>query len=568
MRTITTDGSKRSTCVTTFGHKIAIACDDGTVAVYDSVTGVLKLSLSPADPVRMMKGSQDGSVLFCTHDKPSITSWDIQTGGLIHTFTPERNVKDIAVSLKGHYLACRLLNGSIQIWDVPTKLECAPIEGSSLDTHLCWLEPEDQLAVAMGPLVRVWGVVSVKFLRGFTLGGAIYGMIYPPKLDRLIVVTTSTSGNVVNIIHPLHGLSPTPHGIQRQMSCFTFSQTTKQVVCGTDTDGLKLLNISTQCWNNLHYPDGATFLSSLPSGAVVANFASSGVQVLSLEDGHPTSQQSAISALAVRAFDQDKLIAILPTSRDRIVLLELAKMLQLLTIPAHRARAIPVDPTHILCASLKHRIAVYVYCSGESGREYLQLWGFGGQNPRWTTEIGGPPSIGGISPDGTRIVAFYDVDNQTCVCVWDAWHGGLVARLRVDLIRPLDITFDSDMEFYSHNDTFRVPFFVPHDPEAPPSRWSPRTTRTANDPPSSESAIPSSSITRREQQPLTGPPQRCYELDDTCEWVISGSNRICWIPPGYIGSVQPSYWWTGNLLVMAGQDGTIRGLTFAKNYEG
>src|SRR5258708_24971529 len=37
LRTITA-GSKRVTSMTTFGHRIAAACDDGAVDIYDSVT--------------------------------------------------------------------------------------------------------------------------------------------------------------------------------------------------------------------------------------------------------------------------------------------------------------------------------------------------------------------------------------------------------------------------------------------------------------------------------------------------------------------------------------------------
>jgi WD40 repeat protein len=97
----------RFSCITTIGHRIAAACDDGAVEIYDSVTGVLRPSLSPPHPVCTMKGSPDGSILFCTHRKsPSITLWDIQTGGLIHTFTAELGALDIAVSSGGRCLAC------------------------------------------------------------------------------------------------------------------------------------------------------------------------------------------------------------------------------------------------------------------------------------------------------------------------------------------------------------------------------------------------------------------------------------------------------------------------------
>ena len=121
MRTITAS-SKRFTSMTTFGHSIAAACDDGTMNIYDSVTGVLRLSLNPLDPVQTIRGSPDSSIVFCTHNTPTITGWDIQTGGLIHTFVLEKTVKDIAVSLTGRYLACRLSNKSVKVWEVAGKI--------------------------------------------------------------------------------------------------------------------------------------------------------------------------------------------------------------------------------------------------------------------------------------------------------------------------------------------------------------------------------------------------------------------------------------------------------------
>ena len=104
---------------------------------YPTVTGVLKLSLNPEDPVQAMRGSPDGSILFCTHQRPSVTSWDLQTGGFIRTSMPESILEDLAVSLNGHYLACRLLECVVKVWEVATERECVVIEGGLPDTHLC-----------------------------------------------------------------------------------------------------------------------------------------------------------------------------------------------------------------------------------------------------------------------------------------------------------------------------------------------------------------------------------------------------------------------------------------------
>ena len=52
--------------------------------------------------------------------------------------------------------------------------------------------------------------------------------------------------------------------------------------------------------------------------------------------------------------------------------------------------------------------------------------------------------------------------------------------------------------------------------------------------------------------------KRQYDVDDNREWVVVGSRRTRWIPPGYIGSAQASHCWAGLSLIMAGQDKTLR----------
>jgi hypothetical protein len=70
-------------------------------------------------------------------------------------------------------------------------------------------------------------------------------------------------------------------------------------------------------------------------------------------------------------------------------------------------------------------------------------------------------------------------------------------------------------------------------------------------------------ILRRPQQPLGEQSHtRQYDVDDSHEWVVSGSKRICWIPPGYIRSGEAGYCWAGSALVMVGQDETLRMLNF------
>ena len=194
--------------------------------------------------------------------------------------------------------------------------------------------------------------------------------------------------------------------------------------------------------------------------------------------------------------------------------------------------------------------------------------------------MGGPPSIGGLSPSGTRLVTLYDADNRTCISVWDARKGQLQARLRVNPINPLDIIFASESKFYLQSNTHRVAYVVsPAKVEDQPfSLLNIFSTFNVVSPVEMEdrshslreisafdgfsSVLPGNPITH------PGPlPRIRYNVDATREWVVCGSKRICWVPPGYIGSVQPNHWWIdeGRSLVMLGQFGELKKLVFRES---
>ena len=511
----------------TFGHRIAAADDDGMVGIYDSVTGVLRLSLNLEDPAQAMRGSPDGSVLFCAHETPSITVWDMQTGGLIHTFDLKRNAEDIAVSSKGRYLASRTPDGYVEVWEVANTMEGAAIWASSPVTHFCWLEPEERIAVSMNASVHIWDIITGTVLDSFTILYPVDRMVYSQKFNQLAIM----GSRGITIINPRKGTSfPSPQ-IREKLSCFAFSKTSEELVCGMETHGLRLFNVSTQRLKKFEYPDTMTSVSCLQNGTVVANFTGSGIQLLSLDGGGASSQQPTISALTVHVFDEDRLIAVFPTSRDHIILLKLATMSQLLKIPIHNTRITPTDPTTFLCVSYDNFTAVY-YCEG-GNTGFLQVWRFYDEIPRWTVEVSGVVEIGRLSPHAVRLVTVHTMDHLSRICIWNTRTGQLEAQLD-DILPLISIEFTHETELCLQYSTHSVRYYHPD--------W-----RMGS---------------RGEGTPPSFPKPRYLDVDDTHEWVVDASERICWIPPGYIGSTQPSYCWAGRSLVMAGQDGTLRKLAF------
>ena len=542
MRTITA-GSKRFTCMTTFGRRIAAACEDGTVNIYDSITGVLRQSLSPPEPVRTIRGSPDGSIFFCAHETPSITVWDMQTGGLIHAFVVERNPGDIALSMKGRYLACGFPGSYIKVWGVTSKIESPAIWTSSPATqqtaHFCWLEPEEQLAISTGTSVQVWDIVAGTILRSFPTTFPVYHVTYSEKHHQLAIVASSAPETTITFVNPQTGKS-TPHQTSQTFSCFTFSQTTEELVCGMETHGLQLFNVSTQRWRHIEHTDAVTSVSSLPNGTIVANTAGAGIRLLNLDGGYAAPEQPTMSFLTVHSIDEGKIIAILSNSRDFIVLLEASTMKQLLKIPVERTHPTPTHTPRVFCASLDKRLA---FCSfHEKERWHIQSWGFDDNHPKWTMEVDGPPSIGGISPSGAQIMAYHCVESRNFIRLWDARNGQLKAERQAGRVHPLSITFDSETRFLSRFETYVTSYNV-----TPPQS----TTDPTIGPYLGSVEI---------QKPRWG----SYDVDGTREWVVCEEKRICWIPPEYIGSVQSSYCWAGESLFMIGRDGELRKLTFQK----
>ena len=519
--------SDHFTCMTTFGHRIAAVCDDGAVDVYDSVTGVLRLSLNPEEPVTAIRGSPDGSLLFCSHKGPSITLWDIQTGGPIHTFALERKVGDIAVSSAGRHLACGWSNGSVKIFEIATKMEGAVIECGLPTGRLCWLEPEAQLVVARKPSADIWDITTNKVLRRFPIQDPTYDPVYSSKLNKLAIITTGTIwGSTVTIIDLGMGTTVTSSSLQR-LSCSAFYPITNSFVCGRGIPGMELFDLSEGRWREVCDLAMITSISTLPNGTVVASAAGSGIQLLSLGEGRAPSKRLNDSGLTAQAFDEGRVIAILSDNSDRFVLLESATMSPLLAVPTWAAHA--VDRTRVLCASLEHRKVVC--CVETMGGRELQLWSF--SRGLWTltsTETVELPLHGCILPDGNYLVTLHAVGSGGALTVWEfsflrLLHRGrqLVGRHR--FTRVLGIRFFSPTAFHMYHDTHRLSYYISEETPHPSTPYHEKVALMTQ-----------------------------YAVDGGREWVVSGPKRTLWIPPGYIRAGQAGYHWSGSVLIMDGED--------------
>ena len=641
MRTIR-PSSGRFTSMTTIGHRIAAVCNESAVEIYDSITGALRLSLTPADPVQAVKGSTDGSMLFCVHRGPSISVWDIQTGGLVHTLTLDGGAGEIAICLEGRYIAYGLSDGSIKIREVLDNTESAAFGSGSPVTHLCWLESGKQLVVARGVSAQVWDVVARQVLRSPARQGRICGVVYAPKLNKFATVATSETECIVTVIDSRTGTSFTNRTRQR-ISCFAFSLITEELVCGMDTPGLELLNVQARDWRQFNHPATISSISTLSNGTVVADVVDSGIQFLSLDEGYSPPQKAITSGLAVYTLDQGNIVAFISTSHDHITLLESSTISPLLTIPTPGTLdaipidnpannnvfpalstiptpgtrdAIPINNHAILCTSLEHRVAIHRFET--TNETSFLLWRFGSERPEWTGNITTNTSrgcfeFGGISPGGSMLVVLSEVGRKIHVYIWDV-QNEILPYYRTITEHPhtplLGVEFESEERLYFQHDTYRTlhDFHVthylgpPYPGDIPDIDDIPDMEETdleetdleetdleeteleeteleeteleeteleeteleeteLEDTPNSEDT-PADLNVRFKKLDLPGKSGEGYNVNSTREWVIRSSKRICWIPPGYIGSSDNSHCWAGRTLFMVGHDGVLRTFTF------
>ena len=141
------------------GKSVVAVREGDTIDVYDAVTSVLRLSLKAPRGVTMAEGSSDGSLLVCArHRSHEITQWDMQTGGLINTFATKFEINEVLEVENG----C----GGLRFLGEPV-------------VSICWLDPEDQVALALKGTVMVLEVTTEKTLYTLPVGECVRGLLFP-----------------------------------------------------------------------------------------------------------------------------------------------------------------------------------------------------------------------------------------------------------------------------------------------------------------------------------------------------------------------------------------------------
>ena len=532
------------TCITTSTQNIIAACED-VVYIYGAVTGVLRQTICAPERVENMQGSPDGMILFFVHSL-SITMWDVQTGGLIHTFTVHSKISDIAVSPMGDHIACGMSDGCVTIWDIHTKEGRGFVE-SELVITVYWLSFR-VLAVATQDALYIHDTARYRTLDKLSCPGHVWGMVYLEDKGEFLVGTCESDPGwyIFNVIKYEGGhlhLLVSKHQFGPEVLTHPIL-VGNMVVCMAPPSGVQLLIASNCSWTeNPPLLDAATSMAvSLNRNLVVQTKDS--IQIFSLD--------------VLTSCKEAPPPHIYPLDEERIICLQPDGYLTLLGLGTLQKLSPGITSGGSLKSLLTNQLAsapASFGCGlvGKFGASPFKCaWETGAPLPTWLGMDEEAP-LGKLSPGRTRIVTVHQAPSWE-LRVLDVKQGHrLAAHIPLAHRDPgtgeiYEITFDSESRFYLKVEGPGLHVQTPCDIIPSPSKHH------------SHAIIEGESVPL--SKPRATPP---YTLDANCEWVLdTRSRKICWIPPGNIRRGSGGHFWAGLSLVMAGEDGVVRKLTFRK----
>ena len=542
---------RQLTCTTTSVGRIIAACG-GIVKTYDAVTGVLQQFLHVPEAVTKIQGSPDGSILFFAHSS-SVTMWDVQTGGLVHTFTTRSAISDIAVSTTGDHVACGLSDGSVALWNIRTKVEGRGFGDGQPVLTIHWLSPLE-LAVATQSSVYILDVAVDRISNSFPIPGPVWGMVYSTDGHEFMVGTSRPGEGVGQELCTFEiikygiryawGKVPETH-LERQLPTHPGrlihpTLVGKEIVCITQPSGVQSFDTDSRSWtNNPPLLRAATSVAVSLNRHLVAQTKNS-IQIFSLDVLKAGETRNNVHPPHIYPLGQKHVICVHQPDRH-LTLLELETLQELR----------PNENTPLLRPSLTNQSSSGHGLIAEFGVSVVvQAWQTGTPLPEWTEAAEEDAPLVGLLPEYARVVAVYGTPRQE-LRVKDVETGITLANLSLEdadfaVGEVYGVTFDSETRFCIEIDRPGWHVQIPHDIIASPSGPYSHTITQGEPVPLSE--------------PRVTPP---YTLDANREWVSDGESRkICWIPPENLRRGNGGHFWAGLSLVMVGDDGVVRKLTF------
>ncbi|HEX6523056.1 MAG TPA: pentapeptide repeat-containing protein [Streptosporangiaceae bacterium] len=172
------------------GTRLATAGDDGTVRIWDAVTGEhLHTLVGHTDWVQVVAYRPDGTRLATAGDDDTVRIWDAVTGEHLQTLVGHSGiVHSVAYHPDGTRLATASDDGTVRIWDAVTGEDLHTLTGHTGWVRSVAYQPDGtRLATGGGDLtVRIWDTATGEHLRTLTgHTGPVQSVAYQPDGTRL-----------------------------------------------------------------------------------------------------------------------------------------------------------------------------------------------------------------------------------------------------------------------------------------------------------------------------------------------------------------------------------------------
>ena len=506
------------------------------------------------------------TTLFFAHSS-SVTIWDVQTGGLIHTFTTQPKVNDIAISTSGDHIAWGSSNGSVGFWNIHTKIEGRGFRNSQPVVTICWLSPQ-KLAVATQDSLCVHSITAGETLDSLPFPGHVWGMVHLDT-DKFLVGTSKPGLWVDRELYAFETISnQRPEPLERRRPAVDRGQLVRRkicrekqspthpgqlthptlvgkwVACITPPSGVQLFSTKSYDWTKNPPLLGAATSVVASSNRNIVVQAKDSIQIFSVDVLASREVGNDTRPYHVYPLGENYIFCVLQPARTPIII-----NLETLQEISRNDETFPFRP--LVANELEF---VRVLFAPEVVETFdiliaLRTWWSGiSLLPKRieTTDKDTPPLLYGLSPARTKMATYY----QEELWVNDTEDGHLLAgppTIGDDLGEVYDLVFDSETRIYLKIDGpgkhFQIPFDIT---------------------PSTSPDQPPHCITRGEPMPLSEPRATPpYTLDANCEWVLDAQSRkVCWISPRDIRRGNGGHLWAGTSLVMVGDDGVVRKVTF------